>query len=140
MAVCIHHITLRPEADENAFDQFVAEELLPAARTFTKRRAGLHDDRHVIVKDDAEERTYAWIVEWTLQGHESSNSFILAVGPELKSKLDAFAVHTFNLYGVIARSSHDSIVTPTLDVPDELTDPEGWLGEDKWNVREDAAS
>ncbi|MGW2090063.1 hypothetical protein [Streptomyces sp. NPDC001880] len=88
----------------------------------------------MIVKDDTEERTYLWIVEWTLQGGESSNSFIVAVGPELKSKLDAFTVHTFKLYGVLARSSRDSIVTPTLGIPDELTDPEGWLGEDKWNV------
>lgn len=134
MAVCIHHITLRPEADENAFNRFVAEELLPAARTFTDRRAGLHDDRHVLVKDHTEERTYLWIIEWTLQGGESPDSFVVAVGPRLKSKLDAFAVHTFKLYAVVARSSRESIVTPTLDVPDELTDSEGWLGEDSWNV------
>ncbi|MFI6373693.1 hypothetical protein [Streptomyces sp. NPDC050546] len=134
MAICIHHITLRPEADENAFARFAAEELLPAARTFTGRRAGLHDDRHVIVKDHTEERTYLWITEWTFQGSESPNSFTVAVGPRLKSKLDAFAVHSFKLYAGLARSSHESIVTPTLDVPDDLTDPEGWLGEDNWNV------
>ncbi|MFD7702805.1 hypothetical protein [Streptomyces caelestis] len=134
MAICIHHIALCPEADENAFNRFAAEELLPAARTFTDRRAGLHDDRHVIVKDHTEERTYLWITEWTLRGGESPDAFIVAVGPRLKSRLDAFAVHTFNLHAVVARSSHESIVTPTLDVPDELTDPEGRLGEDSWNV------
>ncbi|WP_030871794.1 hypothetical protein [Streptomyces sp. NRRL S-37] len=58
----------------------------------------------------------------------------MAVGPRLKSKLDAFAVHSFRLYAVVARSSRESIVTPTLDVPGELTDSEGRLGEDNWNV------
>ncbi|MFA7763904.1 hypothetical protein ACGFNX_28305 [Streptomyces sp. NPDC048723] len=134
MAICVHYITLRPEADENEFNKFVAEELLPAARTVAERRAGLHADRHVFIKGSTEKRTYLWIIEWTHQEAESDNSFVVAVGPRLKAKLDGFALHTFKLYAVMARSSNDSIVTPTLDVPDELRDPQGWLGEDVWNV------
>lgn len=134
MAICVHHITLRPEANEDEFNKFVAEELLPAARTVTGRRAGLHADRHLFIKGSTEKRTYLWIIEWTHQVAESNNSFAVAVGPTLKAKLDGFASHTFKLYTVLGRSHDDSIVTPTLDVPDELTDPAGWLGEDVFNV------
>ncbi|WP_314251650.1 hypothetical protein [Streptomyces sp. DSM 40907] len=134
MAICVHYITLRPEADENEFNKFVAEELLPAARTFTERRAALHADRHVFIKGSAGSRTYLWVIDWTHQEAESDNSFVVTVGPGLKAKLDSFASHTFKLYSVVARSGNDSIVTPTLDVPDELRDPRGWLGEDVWNV------
>lgn len=134
MALCVHYIELRPEADEEEFDKFVAEELLPSARTITERRAGLHTDRHVFVKGSTEKRTYLWIVEWAHQGGESDNSFVVAVGPKVKAKLDAFALHTFKLYAVMARAGDDSITTPTLDIPDDLRDPKGWLGEDVWNV------
>ncbi|MER6623996.1 hypothetical protein [Streptomyces sp. NPDC000931] len=134
MAVCVHHIKLRPDADENEFNKFATEELLPAARTFTDRRAGLHADRHLFLRGSTEGRTYLWIIEWTHPGGESNDSFTVSVGPNLKTRLDTFAVHTFKLYATMARSGNDSIVTPTLDVPDELRDPQGWLGEDVWNV------
>ncbi|MFD7691487.1 hypothetical protein [Streptomyces sp. NPDC059781] len=134
MAVCVHYIELRPEAEEDEFNEFVTEELLPLARTFTDRRAGLHADRHLFVKGSTEKRTYLWIIEWTHPGGESNDSFVASVGPNLKAKLDTFALHTFKLYAVMARSGNDSIVTPTLDVPDELRDPRGWLGDDVWDV------
>ena len=130
MPVGIHTITLAPGVSPEEFERFMAEELLPAARTVVDIRMGMHPVDHTLVRGEADGEAgpvYLWITEVGDQDFaEAIERFPKHVGAALKARLEAFGSQSYARFGVVARASEGRITTPTGGPESE--DPDGWVG------------
>lgn len=130
MPIGIHTITLGPGVKPEDFEQFMTDELLPAAKTVIDMRIGMVDVAHTLARsaaDSDDNHVYLWIIDLEEPGQrEFIERFPTHVGEALKARLDAFGTRAYGPAVVVARASKGKITTPTISPESE--DHAGWVG------------